>query len=1730
MNQKNLLKGSIIALLCVALIAGIVLSVAQPGKPDDDRLSNVETRPTTGENSTPTDGPDVEPPLGTGPAEPHDPIVPPTVPPVSQPEPKPTEPAPVEPEATEPDSTEPEEPENKVTTLTGNVSSENSTVTEDTFFGDGDISVMVPAGAQLEDNTTSLTLTITEKDSSDSGVQLDAGQTMLPLDVHIEGISAENTAPITISLGTILPKGLNIGNYSLYHVENGVAVKMNAVPTANELSAHNDFVYNPADGNVIISVHSFSEIALVSNEANKWNGEFDDFTGSGTAEDPYIIANADQLAKMSKLVSNYEAYASAHYKLISDVNLNGKKAQTEDLKNLVFYPIGYWKQQDGTNSADETYYGYGNSFSGTFDGNGNTISNIYQNTWLMDGNYDYGYWDAAMGLFGATYNATIKNLIVDGFESDGEFTPTGCIAAYAGGPNMVFENIILTNCNPRVYNTGNGGIVGLNYNSTAGTADNIVFRNITIDQSNKISALWGSYDVACGGIMGRLRENSKHDGTNTDGQKNTVKFENCHVSAIMDVNNDVCANYQYYQYRYCGMFIGTVDYIGDVPAVGLTDVVSAENCTYKIGTWNEYWYCELVANSLASYTHDHQFSRLVKIASVAEIQDENGAWNKAGNFVIPATDNSPATCYHIVKGADGNLVEHTHVMSGYDEGYDVDGDGNTDLKENRQRYLMPFNQLFTGYGWGSSPVFEYDGIKVGNTENSTKKFKVKDTFTTKVYTGDTIAISDIFEQLADTTISASSLNVYLSPVGENSNVKPQHISGQTLAEMSKLEFSGIGAAKITITDYWYCEPTVIKIEVVNREPAVKFNKLFTDKSFTYRVGNTGDVKLSSLFSQADGVDVGTVAVTITNVTGNASGTYTKNSTWSNGTIKFSGTGKVKVTITDDDYCIATELELEVVDATNTTGAANATANNVVLLNDAGFGSLTVSGGYTLYGNGFTLTCGSDSVAADFGYAFVTLENGSLDNVQIVCPNFDHAALYKSNLTSGNRSETDSNGKTRYYNARSGVMVSGNSQILNSRISGGRAAVNVSGGNLLIDNSRIELGAVANILVGAANELTLRDVTLIQKPTASTYDSSKVLMGFSVLYMCDADGDATNTKLEGSFVQQAWVDESHTKYVPSGGDTIISEVLEQDAFLHDYNNDGVKDLNLGFAYMPENITGAVAVPNNITDSRTNKDSIPYDMATISYSGTKLYVFSYSNNMGTDTSFIEEIAYTPNKYGNIITASYADTTDGLASGKTFTEDGWVYELGVDLDKLPGYALDFNKLSMSINGIPVTSYQVNGSAAPSTVTVTTGGVTYTLTATVDGTTYTTYFKVTGTEASKESPSLVASNYVAGICVAESYGGKWHGAAPALEGIQIKYWSVAEKQYKTINLSDYTPTSKGKQNGTNNTWTYSPANGDFTLTLTGGQVHSSNQVNAMPVVCDGKLYFVASSTNGLVNPGNSARTIPVTYTFKDNNNGDVLTFSHTWSVAENKDAQYKYSDFCSGKMTKLENCITGDTLVTLADGTQVRVDQLTGDEMLLVWNLETGRYDFAPIVFVDQDAETEVEIITLTFSDGSEVKVIYEHGFFDYDLGKYVYLDAENAESYIGHRFLTQGDISGNTWNTATLTGVTKETKVAAAYSPVTFSHLCYYVDGVLSMPGGIEGLFNIFDVDTDTMSYDTEKKAQDIEKYGLYTFEDFAGLIPEEAYYAFNGAYLKVAIGKGLLTWEDIARLAERYVPLM
>ena len=289
---------------------------------------------------------------------------------------------------------------------------------------------------------------------------------------------------------------------------------------------------------------------------------------------------------------------------------------------------------------------------------------------------------------------------------------------------------------------------------------------------------------------------------------------------------------------------------------------------------------------------------------------------------------------------------------------------------------------------------------------------------------------------------------------------------------------------------------------------------------------------------------------------------------------------------------------------------------------------------------------------------------------------------------------------------------------------------------------------------------------------------------------------------------------------------------------------------------------------------------------------------------------------------------------------------------------------------------------------------------------------------------------------------------------------------------------------------------------------------------------YFDESSTVYLKH-GTTATITAKTfegYKFLYFNRGGVQVSSQTvtWDIelkrSEDDGKVYPVDGFFA--VYDKDECIAAGSLITLADGRQVTVESLTGNEELLVWNLYTGMYDTAPILFIDSDPSGLYEVIKLYFSDGTQVKVISEHGFWDYNLNEYVYLGV-NAYEYIGHWF-NKGETK------VQLTDVEIMEEYTTPYSPVTYGHLCYFVDGMLSMPGGIDGLFNIFAVDAETMKYDESAMAANIERYGLFTYEEFAELVPvsEEVFNAFNGRYLKVAIGKGLIDTDRLLSLAQRY----
>ena len=1118
---------------------------------------------------------------------------------------------------------------------------------EATVSGIG-ISAVIPAGVAVEGNTNKLGLSVKEKDQSEANVTLNDGEALRSLDVHMAGVSKNNTVPMLITVEKAMKAGLNIGNYTLYHVEDGQTVAMSAVSTLAELDTHNEFYYDPATGDVVLAMATFSEVAFVADTVNAWEGKFD-YSWYDASKTDYVIANADQLAAFGAIVGGMkkvtdrsdegvyvyaeeviqDSFKDKTVKLIADINLGDDE---EHNTQNIFYPIGYYNNE-GTYErlpVEERVNAVSSGlriFEGTFDGNGHTVSNFYHNTWEMKGDHDWysaikeQYYRDGMGLFGRVYGGTIKNLTVRNFSSDGEIATTGVIAAYADG--ATFENIAIFNCNPRVYNIGNGGIVGcVGWYAKEANLDT-TFKNITVDNSNKISALWGSYDVACGGIVGQYYPTSGQTSAGTP-KNGGVHFENCHISAVMDVYNDVCANYQYYAYRYTGMLIGSVreNVTIDGHVYPKMDGITAKDCTVHFGTWNDYYYCEIIDNTTASYTHDYQMSRLTEIkaingTTITYLDGTIGTVPASGraNYVIVdyskghGTEN--ATCYHF---KDGAVWNHSDAGTEVVNGIEV-------LVEDKQHLYLEFNNLVTGYGWGvsSKGVGDLAGVTILDREvgDSVVKFTTADNFTGSYMNGGkSYTLGELFKAAEwedkKLEIKSDKVSVTVSPVGDGSTVSAQFTLNKEDWTQSTLTFTGTGKANITITDYYFCTPTTITVNITEREPEVKFATKFTNTNFTYRVGNQNAISLGSLFSAIDGVTINSdVVLTVVEsfADSRVSGVHTPNATWTNGTIQFSGTGYVKLSITDNNHCKPTEIVLEVVDATNVTGLSGTISGNVVLLNDCGLSSLTVSGRNTVYGNGFTATYTGNGQYLNNGLkqGVVTVsENGTLDNLRIVAPIYPNAYLYYGqtqlgDYVQGGPSSTEGD-KTRYHYQLSAVVAKENATIQNCYIYGGRTNIFVNTGDVTIKDTVLECGTVANVQIqsNASHTITLENVTTIQYQVKATIgDTSKVMLGAGVIVGPDTE-ENPKIVLNGTFKQYNWVTAEDVGAVSSKvSNLIINGALNATEYNHTIN--GKTASNLGIIYM--NTTG-FEVDNNT--------GLPYQKGnvTMSYSGMSITGKVYS----------------------------------------------------------------------------------------------------------------------------------------------------------------------------------------------------------------------------------------------------------------------------------------------------------------------------------------------------------------------------------------------------------------------------------------------------------------------------------------------------------------------------------------
>ncbi len=226
---------------------------------------------------------------------------------------------------------------------------------------------------------------------------------------------------------------------------------------------------------------------------------------------------------------------------------------------------------------------------------------------------------------------------------------------------------------------------------------------------------------------------------------------------------------------------------------------------------------------------------------------------------------------------------------------------------------------------------------------------------------------------------------------------------------------------------------------------------------------------------------------------------------------------------------------------------------------------------------------------------------------------------------------------------------------------------------------------------------------------------------------------------------------------------------------------------------------------------------------------------------------------------------------------------------------------------------------------------------------------------------------------------------------------------------------------------------------------------------------------------------------------------------------------------------CIVEGTTILLADGTSKKVEELRQNDLLLVFDHERGKMVSSKLFFnYHQNEENLVTapILELGFENGSSIGVHVDHGFFDLTLRKYVYINKDNYAKFVNHDFAV---VENGKLEKTKLVHGSVAIKTVRVYSPVSVYHLNVIANGLLSITGEIEGWFNYFDYDSD-LKYDEKKKRLDIQKFGLYTYDDFKAYIRKQVFDLLPIPYLKVSVGKRLTTKSDIADVMKKYLSFM
>jgi len=219
--------------------------------------------------------------------------------------------------------------------------------------------------------------------------------------------------------------------------------------------------------------------------------------------------------------------------------------------------------------------------------------------------------------------------------------------------------------------------------------------------------------------------------------------------------------------------------------------------------------------------------------------------------------------------------------------------------------------------------------------------------------------------------------------------------------------------------------------------------------------------------------------------------------------------------------------------------------------------------------------------------------------------------------------------------------------------------------------------------------------------------------------------------------------------------------------------------------------------------------------------------------------------------------------------------------------------------------------------------------------------------------------------------------------------------------------------------------------------------------------------------------------------------------------------------------HCFAKGTLITLPDGTKRAIENIKVGDEVLTYNFYTGTFEAKKVLLLEKGSSKSAPTYEIKTDSGRTITVVAYHSFFSPDLMQCLDIGYYNYKQKAGSRIVVQ---DGSSFVIETIVSITQKIEPVEYYSFVTEENFnCFANDCLTFLP--VYGCYLPFDVD-DNFVVNAQKMEQDIQNYGLYTYEDFPFEVSREMFDKLQMKYFKILVSKGICSLEYLGTELEYY----